>query len=328
MTGHAGSRFALLLTVVVLAAAGATCAAAPPDGYLSGPSCALGQPVGVGPALLIPHASPAKPGSQSSRPPAAVASDPGGNSARFAGVTLAEVEQRLAAYLDRAFRHPDALSVQAVAPEGVAPAAGLLEAVHVEIRGGKLDVLPVTHARFRFQDVKLDVPLLVERGDVELAGTSPVEARVVVSEAGLNEALNRRRDHLAIDAPRVEIRDGQVRFSGRLRSRLASASFSTAGTFRLVRGGLLHFVPSRFTVGFLRVPGIALSTIARSINPILDLSRFRCWRGVAFQPGRVLVEGNTLVIESAGAGRLEPAHARPPHRVDRTGANWRARART
>jgi hypothetical protein len=241
-----------------------------PDGYLTGPDCALGQPVGAGVSLPPP-------------------------------VTLSDLEHRIGEALDRTFRHPDQLKVKPV-PEPDAPlSAGKFRRVEVEFTGGALDILPVVKARFIFENVSLDLPLLYQKGELHLTGKTPVEARLITDEAGINQALMRRAKKLKVEDPRITLRHGAVQFSGKIKTFVIKNRIATDGAFQVQPVGKICFIPRRLSVGVMPVPHSIVSSLAHKINPVVEISHLRGLGDLTLNVTRIAVANHQLVIETDGA---------------------------
>jgi hypothetical protein len=253
--------------------------ATPPDGYLGGSDCAM-PPVGVGVSLPVPMER------ARSGPPADITRD--------------EIEQRLGMWLDRKLRYPDTLRVRT---HGDGWKVGQFDRIDVEVEGGKLDVVPLAYAKITFHGVAVDLAQLFSRGEVELSGRTPVEAHLELSEEGLNQVLARKAHRLRVDAPRIELEDGQVHFSGRMKTFVIKNDVLTSGRFT-INGSGLHYLPSALKVGYLPLPQAALNALARRFNPIVDLGRLKPLKGLAFHLDRVAIEGERLILETAGGARI------------------------
>ncbi|MBI4863306.1 MAG: hypothetical protein HY815_24025, partial [Candidatus Riflebacteria bacterium] len=154
--------------------------------------------------------------------PVAALSSPGESRLARPGRTVAEIEAQLRRAFDVAFRQPRTLSVRTVVDRTGSREPGTFEMIDVSLTGGRIDMLPVDTALLRFHRVQLDLDALFDQGNLVLLSRSPVDLRLVVTEAGLNEVLSLKHQNLAVEEPHLSIKNGKVHFAGRIRKFLNS----------------------------------------------------------------------------------------------------------
>lgn len=269
--------------------------AGPPDGYLSTPGCGLAEPVGIGVSLPLAQARDA-----AFRVPRA-----GGRRIPH-DLRIEEIEQRIGAWLDRKLRYPDRLSVRC-SRTGDGWRSGHFERIAIEVVGGKLDIVPLAAGRLRLRNVDIDLARLFADGEVLIAGSAPAEAHLEVTAEGLNHVLSRKARRLRVETPCIELLDGQVHFSGRMRTLLIKNDVVTSGRFEIASGAKLNFFPSRLKVGYLPLPGAALGALARRFNPIVDLTRLKPLKGISFRLERVTVAPGRMILETANGSLIAKA---------------------
>lgn len=256
-----------------------TALAAPPDGYLSGPTCGLAEPVGVGISLPL-HVEPAD-------------------------VKVEDIEQRIGAWLDRKLHYPDDVTVHCA--RGPENALGRFSSIEVDVRGGMLDMVPLKGGRLKLTGVTIDLGRLWKTGDVEIIGTSPAEAHLEVTEEGLNDVMTKKAEKLNVERPHIALAHDEVRFSARMRTLIIKNDVVTAGRFEIATGGKLNFHPTSLKVGFLPLPNAALRALANRFNPIMELTRLKPLKGISFAFERVIVEPGVMALETAQGDQLVSA---------------------
>lgn len=286
-------KIAMRTSVFVLTSllAATTVGAAPPDGYLSGPAFGLAQPIGIGVSLPVSQVEDDE--IEEPLPLREVPSD----------VRLEEIEQRLGAWLDRKLRNPEKIKVTC-AHSGESWRAGHFDEIAVRLEGGKLDMVPVSTGTMRMTNVTIDLPRLFSDGEVVITSKAVAEAHLEVTQDGLNAVLEKKAKRLRVETPHIELADGQVQFTGRMKTLLIKNDVMTAGRFEISDGAKLNFFPTRLKVGYLPLPGAALSALARRFNPIVDLARLKPIRGITFQLERVTVVAGKLILETANGSRI------------------------
>ena len=267
---------------LVAACAGASALfAAPPDGYLSEAACGLAEPVGAGLSLPLP----------SERRVTQVPAD----------LKVEEVEQRIGAWLDRKLHYPEHVRVHCSRGPGLAD--GHFDEIRIEIKGGQLDFVPLASGVLRLAPVDIDIPRLWRDSQVDIRGTSFAEAHLEVSEQGLNDVMLKKAEDLKVERPHIALGDGTVRFSARMRTLVIKNDVMTAGRFELTDGHL-NFHPTALKVGFIPLPGAALSALARRFNPILEVKDIHPIKGIAFQLERVVVLPGKLILETSRGDQI------------------------
>ena len=63
--------------------------------------------------------------------------------------------------------------------------------------------------------------------------------------------------------------------------------------------------PTRLTVGILPFPHGALGSLARRVNPIMNLKNFHAWKGLTIALDRILLEEHLMVLQSAQGANLK-----------------------
>ena len=284
------SRFVLVCS---LAAAPITARvhASPPDGYLTEPACGLVEPVGIGVSLPI---APVE--GDRSAPRRVLPAD----------MRRSEIEQRIGQWLDRHLRNPDRLRVVCT-PAGDGWKSGAFDQIAIDVRGGKLDMVPLSSGKLRLKNVVIDLPRLFTDGEVVITSSGPAEAHLEVSEEGLNSVLADKAEKLKVEQPHIELRDGLVEFSGRMKTLVIKNDVVTAGRFEIVDGAKLNYLPTRLKVGYLALPGAALAALARRFNPIVELARLKPIQGLSFQLERVTVVEGRIILETANGAEIARA---------------------
>jgi hypothetical protein len=219
-------------------------------------------------------------------------------------LTLAAVEQRLAAYFDFQFHHPTAIRVQVHPTTPGSWRSGDLGTVELALRGGALDMVPLETGRLSFRGVRVDLSRLLEHGQMRVIGNCAAQGKLVITGTGLDSAIRSRAKELKIDEPHLSIRGDLVCFSALVKTVVIRNRVSTAGRFEIDEASHLVYHPTRLTVGVLPLPGVALRAIARRINPLADVSRLHTIPGVKVNITRLVVADSRLTLETEGGASL------------------------
>jgi len=169
---------------------------------------------------------------------------------------------------------------------------GNFSRIRFEFTSGKFEGILVNRTEVDIGRPVINLFELLLHDRLRFRAQGPVDFLVEISEAELNRSIfSGTKGHTLID-PHVQLRDGSIRFSAKVRYGLGTTSIRVDGSFKLVQGTQIHFVPSGLKVSILPIPGFVARQVFDRLNPIADLSRvsFKALPDIILsRPGRLFI---------------------------------------
>jgi hypothetical protein len=157
-------------------------------------------------------------------------------------------------------------------------AAGRLSRVEISFRGGEiqgLEGLKVRRGRVVATDLSFDLEKLLLEKKLKVDKVGSMQFRVRVDEEDINSYLSSGRRNLNLDQPQLDIKEGRIQFSARVRTLFFSSRVMTEGSFELNKEKqTIDFRATQLKMNSIGVPRFALGSIVSKINPVLRLKNF------------------------------------------------------
>lgn len=153
--------------------------------------------------------------------------------------------------------------------------AGRFPRIVFEFRRGLFESILVEHLYSEFVDCELNYLELLVHDRIRLLKQGRIDYFTEIHEPDLNKAIFNSSKKMNVRNPRLELRDGSLTFSGRVKHALGSNYVRVDGTMRLVDKTKIHFQPNGLKVGVLPLPGFVAREVFQRINPVADLTKLK-----------------------------------------------------
>jgi len=203
-----------------------------------------------------------------------------------------QIQQTLQGYLD----NPQSVDIKLVPEESSKLLGGAFKEIVIEMHGSEVDELKVSYAYLHLKNCVLDLYQLVKHNKFRLKSEGQNNFVIQVTEEDLNAVFKAKSDKLKLSRPKLDFREGHVRFSGGIHILFFKDRVKVDGVFAVRNGDELHFNPKWMNVGILPIPGFVLSKIRKKINPITTLRDFKFKLNMEL----VKVTNHSFVIASKG----------------------------
>lgn len=154
-------------------------------------------------------------------------------------------------------------------------AAGHFPRIVFEFRRGLFESVLVEHLYSEFVDCELNYLELLVHDRIRLVKQGRIDYLTEIHEVDLNKAIFNSSKKLKIRNPRLELREGSLRFSGDVRHGLGHTFVRVDGTMRLVDRNKINFQPNSLKVGVLPMPGFVAREVFQRLNPVADLTKLK-----------------------------------------------------
>ena len=153
---------------------------------------------------------------------------------------------------------------------------GLLEISFQNSAFQGLEGLNIDRGKLRVEDLRFDVSHLMSTGKLQVRTVGKVEFVLRLNENDINEYLESNQRRINLRAPRVQLTEDRMLFSGRIRNRFFSARVRTEGKFVVnQKDRTVDFQTNNVRLNALKIPGFVTGSVVNRINPILNLNKFR-----------------------------------------------------
>lgn len=142
-----------------------------------------------------------------------------------------------------------------------------------EFKRGLFETIQIEHLYAEFVGSKLNYEELLVNDRIRVLDQGRIDYITEIDEADLNKAVFNSGKKLNVRNPRIELRNGSVRFSGNVKHGLGYTFVRVDGTMRVVDKTKIHFQPSSLKIGFLPLPQLVAREVFQRINPVADLAK-------------------------------------------------------
>ncbi len=180
---------------------------------------------------------------------------------------------------------------------------GFFPRIQFEFRDGLFDSGQVSHLVVDMRNVKLSYEELLLNDRIRFVDQGKVDYLCEVSEEQLNHAIfEQGGKKMNVKNPKIELRNGSIRFSGRVKHGLGSTNVRVDGSMKVVDGTKIFFQPSSMKLSILPMPGFVAREIFSHLNPIADLSRLQ----MKAAPDLIVSRTDRLFVLTHGMEPLVP----------------------
>lgn len=173
--------------------------------------------------------------------------------------------------------------------------SGHFDRIEFEFAEGGYEGIRVKRTRIVMENARLDLAPLLLEDKLRFKSHGRTQFLIEIGEDDINKFVFQNRD-VKIQSPRIELRAGALRFTGRVRS----TALRVDGNFQVVEGGKIHFVPQGVKVSFIPIPGFLSDQVFRRLNPIADLERLQ----IKVRPDRIVARPGRLFIVTEGFANM------------------------
>jgi len=153
--------------------------------------------------------------------------------------------------------------------------AGVFPRVQFEFHDGQFDTGTVRHLVADMHDVTLNYEDLLLNDRIRFDHEGKIDYLCEVDEAEFNRAIFDADRKMNVRNPHIELRDGSLRFTGKVKHGLGTTSVRVDGCMKVVDHTKIFFQPSSLKLGILPMPGFIAREIFSRLNPIADLSKLK-----------------------------------------------------
>ncbi len=138
-----------------------------------------------------------------------------------------------------------------------------------------MENLNIRRGRAVFRGVKFDLSQLILEKKLVVKSIKSVKFNFRLKEDDINSYLVAEQKRINLRNPKIELKNGAMIFSAKVRNRFFSARVRTEGNFEVRPDGRsVDFKANRVRLNSLKIPGFVTGQIVNRINPILKLDKF------------------------------------------------------
>ena len=138
-----------------------------------------------------------------------------------------------------------------------------------------MESLNIKRGRAVFRGVNFDISRLILDSKLIIESIDSVKFNFRLKEDDINNYLVAEQKRINLRNPKIELKNGAMVFSAKVRNRFFSARVRTEGKFKVRPDGRsVDFKASRVRLNSLKIPGFVTGQIVNRINPVLKLDKF------------------------------------------------------
>ncbi len=138
-----------------------------------------------------------------------------------------------------------------------------------------MESLNIKRGRAVFRGVKFDISQLMLDSKLAIESIDSVKFNFRLREDDINNYLVAEQKRINLRNPKIELRNGAMVFSAKVRNRFFSARVRTEGKFKVRPDGRsVDFKANRVKLNSIKIPGFVTGQIVNRINPVLKLDKF------------------------------------------------------
>lgn len=201
-----------------------------------------------------------------------------GNQERLGSLKVSEVQQAFRKGMQEFLKGGDSIRIRFFASSRDEIFSGHFRQVEVLFRDNMLqgmESLNIKRGRAIFRGVKFNLSELILDGKLVIKSIDSVKFNFRLKEDDINNYLVAEQKRINLRNPKIELKDGAMIFSAKVRNRFFSARVRTEGNFEVRPDGRsVDFKASRVRLNSLKIPGFVTGQIVNRINPVLKLDKF------------------------------------------------------
>jgi hypothetical protein len=155
---------------------------------------------------------------------------------------------------------------------------GKLSRVEINFRDGSIQGLTglnVKRGRVIVEELEMDLQRLMSNGQLDVKKVGNVNFQFKLEEEDINSYLNKEEARLKLNQPRLEIEEGKITFSARVKTLFFSSKVRTEGYFEVNKEKqTVDFKARGLRLNSMGVPRFLLGNLVSRINPVLRLDGF------------------------------------------------------
>lgn len=200
------------------------------------------------------------------------------NQERLGSLKVAEVQEAFRTGMQEFLKSGDSIKIRFYASSRDEIFGGHFRQVEVIFKDNMLqgmENLNIKRGRAVFRGVRFDLGRLIIDSKLVIKSIDSVKFNFRLKEDDINNYLVAEQKRINLRNPKIELKNGAMIFSAKVRNRFFSARVRTEGNFEVRPDGRsVDFKASRVRLNSLKIPSFVTGQVVNRINPVLKLDKF------------------------------------------------------